>query len=465
MALTAHVGAGLLLIGISGTPALAQSLPSLRIESFPPVSREPIGRALDAVRAAPGDAARTGALAMTLQAWSQWDSAAAVYARARALERRFDWYYLGGVVEIRRARYADAVPLLKEATTLDATSVPAVLALADALFESDRIDEAERQYASVSDQPAARPHAAYGLGRVLATRGKYDAALAQFDVAVNAFPEFGAAWYARGLALRNLGKVDEARNALARAQQYGTRWPGVVDPLMAKVKALRDDPTAHLQRGLELDKAGDLDGAIREHEAALAIDGSVVQAHINLISLYGRKRDVARAEAHYHEAVRLGANLAEAHYNYGVLMLLQQRDAEAEAAFKQAIQVNPQHAGAWNNLGRLAERAGKLDEALEHYRHAVRLASSDPTIRFNLGRMLLANRRFDEAIAEFQVLARITGPAQPRYMFGLATACVQAGDIARGRQHAIEARALAASLGQTDLVTAIDTELAKLPQP
>ncbi len=465
MALTAHLGAGLLLIGISGTPALAQSLPSLRIESFPPVSREPIGRALDAVRAAPEDAGRTGALAMTLQAWSQWDSAAAVYARARALERRFDWYYLGGVVEIRRARYAEAVPLLSEATTLDATSVPAVLALADALFESGRIDEAGRRYASVSDQPAARPHSAYGLGRVFAARGKYDAALAQFDVAVKAFPEFGAAWYARGLALRNLGRVDEARDALARAQQYGTRWPGVVDPLMARVKALRDDPTAHLQRGLELDKAGDLDGAIREHEAALAIDGSVVQAHVNLISLYGRKRDVARAEAHYREAVRLGANLAEAHYNYGVLMLLQQRDAEAEAAFKQAIQVNPQHAGAWNNLGRLAERAGKLDEALERYRHAVRLASSDPTMRFNLGRMLLANKRFDEAIAEFQVLARVTGPAQPQYLFGLATACVQAGDIARGRQHAMEARELAASLGQTDLVAAIDTELKKLPQP
>jgi Tfp pilus assembly protein PilF len=459
------IGSAVLFFALGTPSALTQELPDLRIDSFPPVSREPIGRALDAVRAAPEDAARVGALGMTLQAWNQWDSAAAVYARARALEHRFDWYYLGGVIEIRRARYADAVPLLSEATTLDSQSVPAVLALADALFEAGKIDEAERQYASVSDQPASRPHACYGLGRVLAARGKYDTALAQFDIAVNAFPEFGAAWYAKGLALRNLRRLDDAREALARAQQYGTRWPGIVDPLMARVKSLRDDPTAHLQRGLDLDRAGDLAGAIREQEAALAVDGSVVQAHVNLISLYGRQGDVARAEEHYREAVRLGVNLGEAHYNYGVLMLLQQRDQEAAAAFRKALDVNPQHAGAWNNLGRIAERAGTLDEALDDYRRAVRLGSSDPTMRYNLGRMLLATQKFDEAISEFQVLAAVKGPAQPRYVFGLATACVQAGDIARGRQHALEARALAASLGQTDLVAAIDRDLAKLPQP
>jgi tetratricopeptide (TPR) repeat protein len=463
--LMSRAGSAVLLVALATSSASAQSLPDLRIESFPPVSREPISRALDAARAAPEDATKVGALGMTLQAWDQWEGAAAVYARARELQRRFAWYYLGGVVEIRRARYKDAVPLLTEATSLEPTSLPAVLALADALFEAGRIDEAERQYASVSDKPAARPHASYGLGRVLASRAQYEAALAQFDVAVTGFPEFGAAWYAKGLALRNLGRLDEARDALTRAQEYGTRWPGVVDPLMARVRSIRDDPTAHLQRASDLERAGDLPGAIREEEAALAADASMVQAHVNLIALYGRQGDVARAEAHYREAVRLGANLAEAHYNYGVLMLLQQRDAEAAAAFEKAVAVNPQHAKSWNNLGRVAERAGKLDEALADYRRAVRLASSDATIRFNLGRMLLATKRFDEAIAEFEVLAKVKGPAQPRYVFGLATACVQAGDIASGRRHAIEAKRLAASLGQTELVAAIDRDLAKLPQP
>jgi tetratricopeptide (TPR) repeat protein len=464
MGLTGRLGgAGLLVLGLIA-PAVGQTISDLRIDSFPPVSREPIARALAAARAAPADAARIGALGMTLEAWNQFDGASAAYARARALDHRFDWFYLGGVVETRRARYADAVPLLSEATRLDPSSLPAVLALADALLESGKIDEAERQYSAVSDRPAARPHACYGLGRVLAARGKYEAALAQFDIAVDAFPEFGSAWYAKGLALRNLGRLDEARQALARAQEYGARWPGVIDPVMARVKSLRDDPTAHMRRGLELDREGDLAGAIREQEAALTADGSIAQAHVNLISLYGRQGDAARAEAHYHEAVRLGSNLAEAHYNYGVLMLLQQRDQEAAAAFRNALEVNPQYAGAWNNLGRVAERSGKFDEALDDYRRAVRLASSDAAVRFNLGRMLLATKRFDEAIAEFQVLARVGGPEQPRYVFGLATACVQAGDIARGRQHALEARGMAASLGQTDLVAAIDRDLAKLPQ-
>ena len=41
--------------------------------------------------------------AMVLQAWEQFDTASVVYARARDLERRFDWFYLGGLVETRLA--------------------------------------------------------------------------------------------------------------------------------------------------------------------------------------------------------------------------------------------------------------------------------------------------------------------------------------------------------------------------
>ena len=90
--------------------------------------------------------------------------------------------------------------------------------------------------------------------------------------------------------------------------------------MLAAVKPLRDDPGALLQRGVKLADAGDVDAAIAAHEAALAIDPSLAQAHANLIALYGRQRNFAKAEAHYRAVVALGVNVADAHYDYGVLL-------------------------------------------------------------------------------------------------------------------------------------------------
>jgi predicted Zn-dependent protease len=113
--------------------------------------------------------------------------------------------------------------------------------------------------------------------------------------------------------------------------------------------------------------------------------------------------------------------------------------------------------------GQIAERGGRLDEALARYRTALDCAPADTGIRFSLARLLIATRRHRDAIAQFEILANEVGPEQPRYVFGLATAWVLSGDLAKGRRIALQARALAAARGQTDLVAAIDRDLARLP--
>jgi tetratricopeptide (TPR) repeat protein len=400
---------------------------------------------------------------MLLQAWEQWQAAAIVFARARQLERRFDWFYLDGIVRARLGHHDEAAALFREAVALSPSSLPARLKLADALLESGAIDDAERAFAALANEAVAEPHARYGLGRVHAARGEHERAIAQLDAAVRLYPEFGAAWYSLGLALRNLGRLDDARESLTRAREFGTRWPGVADPVLARVRALREDANALLARGLTLEREGDLAGAIREHEAAVAANPDLAQAHVNLTALYGRQQQWAKAEAAYRDALRLGYRGADAHYNHGIALLLQGRTGEAAAAFEQAVAANPQHAGAWHNLGQLAERAGSLDEALVRYRRAVDAVPTDAAMRFNLGRMLIAAGRPREAVPQFETLAQADAP-DPRHVYGLATALVLSGELAKGRQYALQARALAAAQGQADMVAAIDRDLARLPR-
>jgi tetratricopeptide (TPR) repeat protein len=452
----------LLAASVVAQPALPP-LPRLATASYPAAARTPIARAYEHATAHAGDAQAVGDLGRVLQAWEQWDAAHEAYARAQKLApRSFDWHYLDAVVLQRLARHAEAAERLKTAAAAKPGYLPARVRLAEALLEAGQLEESAPLFQALTREPRAEPAAQLGLGRIAAARGHHEEAIEHLQRATTLFPEFGAAYYALSRSYRALGRNAEAQRALEQHARYGTRWPGVDDPVLASVAALRDDPRAELRRGLALADKGDLKGAIELHEAAVARDPSLAQAHENLITLYGRAGNWAKAEEHYRALLALGANVDEAHYNFGVLLGMQNRWDEAAAAYRKALEVNPQHARAHNNLAQISERERKFEEAAGEYRRAVQ---SEPTFRlarFNLGRMLLALNRPDEAIMEFEKLVEPRDAEAPRYLFALATAHVRSGHKAEGIRWATEARQLALQFNQTELAGAIERDLAAI---
>ena len=456
---------------VTAAPAIAQpgdasrlpALPVIALEAFPSDARTALEAALAKATRAPRDAAAAGALGMTLQAWEQWEAAHLAYERAHVLApTSADWQYLDGMVLQRLVRSAEAAAAFQEALKLTPALLPARARMAEALFDAGDLEASRRAHEALTTQPAAAPVGELGLGRVAAREGRHADAVTHFERAIALFPQFGEAYYGLAQSLRALGRRDEARAALEQHRAYGTRWPAIDDPLAARVASVRDDPRARLTRGLRLADAGDLAGAIDAHEAALARDPSLAQAHVNLISLYGRVGQWAKAEQHYKAVVALGYNVDEAHYNYGVLLGSQQRWSEAAAAYRLALAANPLHAQARNNLGQLLESDRRLDEALDQYRRAVAANPQFRLARYNLGRMLLAARRFDDAIAEFEQLREPQDAEAPRYWYGLAVARVQAGRREEGLALAREARRLADAFGQHELSAAIERDMASL---
>jgi tetratricopeptide (TPR) repeat protein len=337
--------------------------------------------------------------------------------------------------------------------------------LAEALLDAGDLARSGEQYRALAQIPATEPAAQYGLGRIASAQQKWADAVPHLRRACELFPEYGAAHYALGLALRNLGQLDDAQRELALHRQYGPRWPALDDPTLAKVAALKDDGHAHLERGIRLGTDGKLEDAITEHELALVRDPALAQAHANLITLYGRLGNVTKAEEHYEAVVAMKSNLDEAHYNYGVVLALAQRDTEAAEALRQAIAVNPSHAQAHNTLGALLERERRWDAAADEYRQAVTSQPALRLARFNLGRMLIVQQRYDEAIAE---LGRVIDPddaESPRYVYALATAYLRAGQREPGMKYAAEARRRALAHDQAPLAAAIEKELASLQAP
>jgi protein O-GlcNAc transferase len=452
-----------LLLVAHPTWAQPPDLPALALDHYPPAAREALSRAHREAAERPADAEAAGALGRVLHAWELWDAARQAYARAHALARdTFDWLYLDAVVLQRLARHHDAATRLRQALDVRPDYLPARLRLAEALFDAGEIADSRPLFEALVGEPSVEPAAQVGLGRIAAVEGRHEDAVQHFERAVALFPELGAAHYGLARSYRTLRRTADAERALADHGRFGARWPRLDDPVLSVVTAQREDARALLQRAVALAEQDDIEGSIAGHLAALDADPTLGQAHANLVSLLGQVQRWDEAERHYRAAIAQGADIADAHYDYGIILSLQERWDDAEAAYRRALGANPLHAPARNNLGQTLERRQAFAEALAEYRHAVEAQPSFRLARFNLGRMLIALGEPRRAIDELEKLQQPRDAETPRYLFGLATAHIRAGDRDRGLAIAIEAQQLATELGQTELAAAIGREIARL---
>jgi tetratricopeptide (TPR) repeat protein len=460
------VEAALLILFFGGfiqAAGVPPSLPQIDPAAYPPEIREPLSSALRAVVLAPNDPTAVGRFAMLLHAHDQLQLASETYDRAAALSPdAFEWIYLAGVTRERRGEYGEAASRLRRATELRPGYPAARFRLAEALVASGELDQSGRLYEGLTGEPGFGSVARYGLGRIQAARGNFAPAVAHLREAVRLHGDFGAALYMLALAYRGLGQREEAQAALAAYEQHRLGTPPVPDPVLDSVRNLVDRPVDRVRRATELERAGRATEAIAELERALQMDPSLVQARVNLISLYGRSGQAERAEEQYRAGLAIDANLPELHYNYGVLLVSTGREGDAAIAFERALALNPGDAKTHNNLGQLLERKSQPGAALEHYQQAIHHDPASRVARFNLGRMLVATGRPLDAVKEFELLLSPEDDDTPRYTFALAAAYARAGRREEARRYGNAALELARRKGQMELAASIERDLERL---
>gem|GEM_PF-588189 len=215
----------------------------------------------------------------------------------------------------------------------------------------------------------------------------------------------------------------------------------------------------HLKRGAALESAGKIEESIAAHEQALKIDPGLAQAHINLISLYGRTKQFDKAERAFHAALEINPDLPDIHFNFGVLLAGQGRDKEAAQAFRRCLELNPYYAEAHHNYGALIEREGKLDEAARHYRKAIQNKPGYRSAHFHLGRILVNQNKLSEAIEHFQKTLTPEDADTPRFTYALGATYIRAGERQKGIHYLREALKRASALNQTQLASSIERDL------
>ena len=440
------------------------NLPTLDLGGLPTEVHSQVQQAYDSAREHAGDAEASGKLGMLLDLYNRPEEAAACYQRAHDLDPgTFKWLYYRGMLLAKQKKSAEAVESFREALRLDPTYLPVRLKLAENLLAAGVMDDSQQVYSGILEQFPDSAEAYYGLGRISVSQGKLTEARQSLRRACELFPPYGAAHYTLAQVAQKLGDNADAEEQIKLYEENKNLVPPIEDPLRDAIRALDKGAASHLERGLALDQVGRLDDALSETERAAELDPTMVKAHINLITLYGRKGNFQKAEEHFHTAVKLNPDqFPDAYYNYGILLVLEGKLNEAEKAFRQALELRPSYADARNNLGNLLERQGKFREAIAEYEKAIEIRPDFRQAHFNLGRILVNQQRYAEGIRHLQQTLTPVDGSTPAYLYALGAAYGRAGDQQNALRYLRQARDQASARGQEQLLASIEKDLQSL---
>ncbi|MCE0497326.1 MAG: tetratricopeptide repeat protein [Methylacidiphilales bacterium] len=306
-----------------------------------------------------------------------------------------------------------------------------------ALFQKGQTDAAITEYQKALEINPNYDAALNNLGEALSHKGQVDEAIIEYQKALEINPNYDTAHYNLGNALMQKGRIDEAidqdqialkidpNDALAHNNLGNVLVQnGRLDEAMVQFqKALEINPNnagAHYNLGNILVNKGQVDEAINQYQKALEIDPNFADVYNGLGLLLFQRGRVDEAIERYQKALEIDPSYAEAHSNLGVALAREGRMGEAIEQYEKALEIDPNFADACNGLGVVLFQRGLVDAAMTQFQKAVTNDPSYVEAYNNLGNALVQKRRVDEAMEQYEKAQKIDpNNAEAHYNFGM----------------------------------------------
>ncbi len=252
---------------------------------------------------------------------------------------------------------------------------------------AETVESFERAMALRPDDALSRMNCAFAF----AGAGRWSEANEQCEKALALDATLAHARLVQGLALVNLGRPVEAAATLRRAIEGN---PRPRDPLSASELV-----NARSDLALALQRAGELDEAMREAERAIALDPGRPSALAQDVrgALLARGGDLEGGRAAIEGAIRLDPEQSNAWNDLGDLRMLAWELDAAVAAYRESVRLEPNLALGHRNLGTALRQSGNRGAAVEELLAAIRLDPNDPLAFLQLGFAQRERGRLDES--------------------------------------------------------------------
>jgi tetratricopeptide (TPR) repeat protein len=201
--------------------------------------------------------------------------------------------------------------------------------------------------------------------------------VALWEHATRVTPESYIAHENLGQALRERGRLDEAKASYERALTHApARSPGYLAVI-------------HNSLGMVLTREGKTGEALEHFASAAGLNPGFAEAQSNLGNALAAAGRLREAIAHYQEAVRLRPDYTEPRVGLGSAFLSEGNAADATPQYREALRLDPNLAQAHNGLGGALAMTGHTDEAMAQFTEALRLKPDLSTAHFNIALLLI----------------------------------------------------------------------------
>jgi tetratricopeptide (TPR) repeat protein len=228
------------------------------------------------------------------------------------------------------------------------------------------------------------------LAKLFQESGNFAGAAEQWRSVLQQLPHYSEAQNNLGVALLNLGKVEEAKSCFNEAARLEP-W----------------DPSGYNNLGVAFAKEGKLSDALASYSKALGLRADFPEAHYNVGNLLAEQGRTGEAIFHYSEAIHSRPDYASPYNKLGNLLLQEGKIGEAIDKFSDALRSSPDDIDLHNNLGTVLVRQGKTEEAIDQYGRALEIDPNSALTHYNLGVALATCGNNDGALGHFLAGLRV----------------------------------------------------------
>ena len=275
--------------------------------------------------------------------------------------------------------------------------------------------------AGCSRDPQVRKKQFLDKGVAYFEKGNCDAAVIEYDNALQIDSGYAAAHYELSRCLTKKGEWTHAFQELSRSVQLDPNNSkaqlDLADLFLAgrRFKDARDHAAIVLGNETQNARAevivsnadaalGDSQKALSEAQQAVQMDPNRSLSYLNLAFMYERSSDIAAAEQNFVKALSLDPKSASATIALGSFYQRQKRWGDAEKQFNAAASMDPQNPAPRVALANLYLSQGKKPEAEQTILQAKAALKDNPAGYRLLGDFYLSQGELDKAADEFSAL-------------------------------------------------------------
>lgn len=137
---------------------------------------------------------------------------------------------------------------------------------------------------------------------------------------------------------------------IAYEQQENDDYDSAIENYTYAIDAKPDFAAAYNNRGCVRFEKGDIDGAYSDVNKAIHLDPQLAQAYLSRGYVLYKQGNYNAAMKDYNEAIRLNSNYPDAYNNRGAVYAIKGDVTKAKADWEKSLEINPNYQAARDNL-------------------------------------------------------------------------------------------------------------------